>query len=288
VLLVVIEVTLTVLIAWCAWTWPKGHHIWRAAMKPWAILCTILGMLTGVGCTPATPEAQAKPAPALARMPRDLEIRFALSAAPPHLRRDATTYVLDPERGYAVDRKGANGVSCIVVRSDWQFTKQVFRDDVFWPVCYDAEGSKTLLQDYLLAARLRARGMSAGDVHEAIAKDVGSPALPNASRTGVAYMIAPVMRGYTQGPEPVTMNMPHYMFYAPNVKDADIGGNGFSEQYPFVLSMHAGRDDYIIVLVGQAEKERILDDSQDLLTELCEYRKYLCTTPETRARTPVS
>jgi len=50
------------------------------------------------------------------------------------------------------------------------------------------------------------------------------------------------------------MNMPHYMFYAPNVKDADIGGNGFSEQYPFVLSMHAGRDDYIIVLVGQAER----------------------------------
>lgn len=44
----------------------------------------------------------------------------------------------------------------------------------------------------------------------------------------VAYMIAPVMRGFTNGTEPVTMNMPHYMFYAPNVTDADIGGKPFS------------------------------------------------------------
>jgi hypothetical protein len=47
---------------------------------------------------------------------------------------------------------------------------------------------------------------------------------PNPARTGVAYMIAPVMRGWTARPEPVTMNMPHYMFYAPGVTDADIGG----------------------------------------------------------------
>jgi hypothetical protein len=34
VLLVVIDVTLTGLIAWCAWTWPRGHHMRQAAMKP--------------------------------------------------------------------------------------------------------------------------------------------------------------------------------------------------------------------------------------------------------------
>jgi len=82
------------------------------------------------------------------------------------------------------------------------------------------------------------------------------------------------------------MNMPHYMFYAPNVKDKDIGGNGFSKQCPFMLSMSPGRDDYIILLVGEAEKEKILLDSKDLLADLCSYRNYLCTNSATRSRTP--
>ena len=99
-------------------------------------------------------------------------------------------------------------------------------------------------------------------------------------------MIAPLMRGYTKAPRPVTMNMPHYMFYAPKVKDIDIGGNGFSRWYPFILGMSPGRDDYIIVLVGEMEKAKILE-AKHLLAELCSDRDYLCTTSETRVRTPV-
>jgi len=230
--------------------------------------------------------------PPLERMPQPLEVRFALSAAPPHLRDHATVYVLDPAKGYVLNRQGTNGVSCIVVRTDWQFTKEDVRDDIFWAVCFDAEGSKTLLQDYFYAAELRAtKGMNASQIHDAVMKRFGvgaSLGSPNPSRTGVAYMIAPIMRGYTHLPEPVTMNMPHYMFYAPNMKDADIGGNGFSAQYPFVLSMSHGRDDYIIMLVGEAEKAKILSDERELQTQLCSYRTYLCTTDETRRRTPVS
>jgi len=173
------------------------------------------------------------------------------------------------------------------VRSDWQWPNPPFRDDVYWPVCYDSEGSKTLLQDYFYAAELRARGMNSEQVHDAVTKRFGTSASPNPSRTGVAYMIAPIMRGFTSGIKPVTMNMPHYMFYAPGVKDADIGGHGFSEQYPFILDMSRGRDDYIILLVGEAEKAEILEDSKDLLNDLCSYREYLCTTSQTRTRTPI-
>lgn len=32
-------------------------------------------------------------------------------------------------------------------------------------MCYDSEGSKTLLQDYMYAAELRARGMDVKQVH---------------------------------------------------------------------------------------------------------------------------
>lgn len=221
----------------------------------------------------------------LERMSESLEIRFALSAVPPHLRDDATTYVLDPAKGYVVNHKGTNGVSCIVVRSDWQWPDRPFRNDIYWPVCYDAEGSKTLLQDYLYAAELRARGMDAKQVHNEVTRRFAKPDYPNPARSGVSYMIAPVMRGFTRGTEPVTMNMPHYMFYAPGVTNSDIGGKGYG-QYPFMLRMSPGRDDVIIMLVGETEKAKILLDSKELLADLCSYRQYLCTTPVTRARTP--
>jgi len=64
----------------------------------------------------------------------------------------------------------------------------------------------------------------------------------------------------------------------PNVKDTDIGGNGFSRQYPFVLNTNPGRDDYIILLVGEAEKAKILLDSKDMLAQLCSFR-IICARP---------
>jgi hypothetical protein len=253
-------------------------------MKSKALL-GVLGLLAAFSCFAQTkkPEDTASSLPAgLERMPESLEVRFALSAAPPHLRDAATVYVLDPAKGYVLNRKGINGVSCIVVRSDWQWTNHPFRDDIFWAVCYDAEGSKTLLQDYLAAAELRARGMDSKEAHQEITKRFGTAAYPNPARVGVSYMLAPIMRGF---PGPRTMNMPHYMFYAPNVTDADIGGKPYG-LYPFILSMSPGRDDVIIMLVGQTEKDKILGEGKDLLADLCSYRNYLCTSAETRARMP--
>ncbi|MEP7002131.1 MAG: hypothetical protein ABI969_16700, partial [bacterium] len=80
----------------------------------------------------------------------------------------------------------------------------------------------------------------------------------------------------------ISMNMPHYMIYAQNLKDADIGGNGFSTRYPFMLSAGPGRDDVIIMVVGETEKATLLHESKELLTQLCSYRTYLCTTSTTR------
>ena len=248
----------------------------------------IVGMLVSMTCAAQTKKSDGSPdiSPAkLERMPESLEVRYALSAAPPHLRDGATTYVLDPSKGYLLNHTGTNGISCIVVRSDWQWPNQPFRDDIAWPVCFDSEGSKTLLQDYIHTAELRARGMNAKQVHLEVTKKFGSKDYPNPSRAGVAYMIAPVMRGWTSRPEPVTMNMPHYMFYAPGVTDADIGGKPFS-LYPFMLRMSPGRDDVIILLVGEAEKAAIHSESKDLLADLYFYRNYLCTTAATRAQMP--
>jgi hypothetical protein len=260
----------------------------EARMMKFASRIAILGLLVNLHCVAQTTRSDGSAAPfptKLEQMPTSLEVRYALSAAPPHLRDGATTYVLDPSKGYVLNRKGTNGVSCIVVRSDWQWPNQPFRDDIAWPVCYDAEGSKTLLQDYIYTAELRARGMDVKHVNAEVTKKFGSKDYPNPARNGVAYMIAPVMRGWTSRAEPVTMNMPHYMFYAPGITDADIGGKPFS-LYPFMLRMSPGRDDVIILLVGETEKAAILAESKELLADLCSYRNYLCTTAATRARMP--
>src|SRR5438105_10713003 len=152
----------------------------------------ILASFTSIAQTSAGSPGVA--ASKLERMPESLEVRYALSAAPPHLREAATTYVLDPSQGYVLNHKGTNGISCIVVRSDWQWSKP-FRNDIAWAVCFDAEGSKTLLQDYLYTAELRARGMNAKEAHLEVTRKFGTKDYPNPSRAGVAYMIAPVMRG---------------------------------------------------------------------------------------------
>ncbi len=100
----------------------------------------VVGMLASVSSLAQTKQtdtnAHSSPAK-LERMPESLELRYAVSALPPHLRDGATTYILDPAKGYVLNNKGTNGMTCIVVRSDWQYTVRPFRDDIFWPVCYE-------------------------------------------------------------------------------------------------------------------------------------------------------
>src|SRR5215470_4393463 len=50
-------------------------------------------------------------------LPRDLEIQLALSALPPHLRDQATVYVLNPDKGFEVAGKGTNGFHALVART---------------------------------------------------------------------------------------------------------------------------------------------------------------------------
>ena len=50
-------------------------------------------------------------------LPRDLEIQLALSALPAHLRDGATVYVLNPDKGFEVARKGTNGFHTFVART---------------------------------------------------------------------------------------------------------------------------------------------------------------------------
>src|SRR5262249_13533382 len=92
------------------------------------------------------------------KMPAKLETEFALSALPVGMREQATVYLLDPKKGYQLSRRGTSGVTCLVERTAWE--QADFRNDIYVPLCYDAEGSRTYLKVIIDAAALRAQGVT--------------------------------------------------------------------------------------------------------------------------------
>ena len=78
------------------------------------------------------------------------------------------------------------------------------------------------------------------------------------------------------------MNMPHYMFYGPNLTSKDFGGGPPLGPYPYLIN--AGPHAYMIVTVGETEKAQINRESEDLIKELCAYQSNLCIQGASKAR----
>ena len=65
-------------------------------------------------------------------------------------------YVLNPAKGYVVERKGTNGFTCYVQRTDYM--REDFRNDLIVPECQDPEGSRTIAPVEFEIERLRIEG----------------------------------------------------------------------------------------------------------------------------------
>ncbi len=216
----------------------------------------------------------------LEKMPVDLETDFALSALPPHLRDAATVYLLDPEKGYYISRQGTNGFSTFVNRTEWEWAE--FVQDTYAAISYDAEGTKTYMPVFLDVAEMRASGKySPSQIRDIIIQGVKNGKYKAPSRTGVSYMLAPLLRTHPgQEKEVVNMVMPHYMFYAPRVDNKDIGGiwdahSPYAINSGNILDKEHSIFNYIILPAGDTEKARIIEENKDLLRRLEEYKAYL-------------
>ena len=109
----------------------------------------------------------------IAPLPRDLEIQLALSALPPHLRDNATVYVLNPDKGFEVARRGTNGFHTFVARTgddafrgSWPLTD--YREDILYPVSFDAAGAKEPMRVFFDAAQMQAQGTPPGELKKII------------------------------------------------------------------------------------------------------------------------
>src|SRR5512135_1266266 len=165
-------------------------------------------------------------------LPRDLEIQLALSALPPHLRDNATVYTLNPDKGFEVARKGTNGFHAFVARTgddtfrgSWPLKE--YRDDILYPISFDEAGAKAQMRVFFDAAEMQAKGTPPEELKRIIKERYKTGYYKAPERAGISYMLSPILRTYFNPEESdgvVTLNVPHVMYYAPNISNEDIGG----------------------------------------------------------------
>ncbi len=217
-------------------------------------------------------------------LPRNLEIQLALSALPPHLRDNATVYILNLDKGFEVAHRGTNGFHAFVARTgddafrgSWPLTK--YRDDILYPISFDEAGSKAQMRVFFDAAEMQAKGTPPGELKRIMKDRFKTGYYKAPERAGVSYMLAPIHRTYVNPDENdsvVTLNLPHVMYYAPNVSNEDIGGvkPAPDAQYPFVIL--PGPHGYIIQILGKTERAAITKEYEEMITKLCAFKKEFC------------
>lgn len=249
--------------------------------KPDGFLLAVCLVAAQQGLAQGQPNTQGAPniRGPVEKMPTSLEVRFALSALPPALREKAAVYVLDPAKGYVLQRVGSNGQSCFVGRTEWKFAD--YRNDVYDPICYDVVGAKNHMRVWFDVEELRAKGISPDGMKKEIEARFRSGSYRAPDHAGFSYMTAPLMRTY-MSTDPnakdsvATMSMPHVMYYAPNVAEAEVGGMPCPPCAPYPFVFEPGPHGYIIQRLGDSEAAKIVANEADLIKELCSYRSVLC------------
>lgn len=195
-------------------------HALIVAMSLWFVL--------PVEATPQQPQGT---------IDRAEEIALAEGAGPAALAAAATIYVRG-ENGYEVAREGSNGASCLVSQD---------RPDTLEPLCFDAEGTRSILPVYLARGRWRAEGVSEEEIARRVQAGFDSGEFGPPAKPGIAYMLSE--HNHVFNGREVISYPPHVMIYAPYATNADIGAEMTDRYMPWVLeegSPHA----YIIVVVG--------------------------------------
>jgi hypothetical protein len=183
-----------------------------------------------------------------ATMPRDQQIRLALSAAPDAVAADASVYILGP-KGYEKARDGTNGFSCLVQRS---YTKS--GETTVAPMCFDAQGSRTTMLVYIRREEMREAGKSDAEIETAIDKGYADGTFKAPTQPGIIYMMSCENR---LGPDPRTGKPasfpPHIMFYAPYMTAKDLG-YGDDPAVPFLVL--AGTPQAMMIVIPGTPQQR--------------------------------
>ena len=224
-------------------------------------------------------------------LPRDLEIQLALSALPPHLRDKATVYVLNPDKGFEVARKGTDAFHTFVARTgddtfrgSWPLKE--YRHDILYPVSFDRAGAEAHMRVFFDAAEMQAKGTPPAELKRIIQERYKTNYYTAPQRAGVSFMLSPVLRTYLSPEENdtiMTTNNPHVMYYVPNVSNADVGGAqpDLTIPYPFVIM--PGPHGFHVQMLGKMEIAAITKEYAGMLARLCQIKDAWCL-PDAKRR----
>jgi hypothetical protein len=154
-----------------------------------------------------------KPVP----LPDSAEIALAVSAAPPEVSGNATVHAVRDGKVLTL-RSGSNGVACMVARD--------LHEGSLYPICYNAEGARTVLQRELMEVRLRSLGVAEDSIDRAVTSAYARGELSAPRELALAYMMSPRQVLFSS-PDAAGRRVgawhPHLMFYVPGATPAKLG-----------------------------------------------------------------
>jgi len=127
------------------------------------------------------------------------------------------------------------------------------------------------------AAGMQANGTPPGELKKIIKDRFKTGHYKAPERAGISYMLSPVLRTYANPEENdtvITANVPHVMYYAPDVSNEDIGGGRPGSMYPFVIM--PGPHGYFIQFLGLTERAAINKEYEEMLARLCKIKEVWC------------
>lgn len=154
-------------------------------------------------------------------MPRDSEIRLAMSAGPLSISQNADVYVFGA-RGFEKAVEGTNGFACMVIRT-------AGNPAVRAPHCFSPDAVQSVVPGKLAEGRLIAQGLPAAEVNRQLLEKFDDGSLPIPSGQAYAYMLS---KGQQLGP--AGSWKPHFMLYMPYADNDDVGGRPDMPEFPFV------------------------------------------------------
>jgi hypothetical protein len=155
----------------------------------------------------------AKPVP----LPDSIEIALAMSAAPAELSSNATVYTVRDGKVLTL-RAGTNGSSCMVARDSHAGS--------LYPICYNPEGTRTVLERELMQVRLRTLGVAEDSIDRAVEAAYKSGELEIPKDVALAYMMSPQQVLFSNARKEgrrVGAWHPHLMVYVPGATPAKFG-----------------------------------------------------------------
>jgi hypothetical protein len=149
------------------------------------------------------------------RLSQECEIAVAKSALPQRLRADSSVYALIGEN-YEKVVDGSGPFTCIVERN---------HSDSVIPQCMDKTGVSSVLPAIIDRSEMAVGGFDFEAIQTVNKKKLDSGHYQTAARPGVNYMMSDYNYIYVASAERVLKVPPHVMFYAPGLKNADVGGS---------------------------------------------------------------